>query len=245
MKDTTADPGKYEQALTAGRNSDPQNGWCVTPKSAQELKDGNVRTFTDENGTVGVGVAPDGDIVGVFKNKNGGPKKALDTMMPIAIEQGGDRLDCYGEGLVNLYAKYGFEPVARVEFNPEYANDGWTPDKGTPYIYVMKHNGDSADTVVDKMGTYPKYTDAQLDALPTYGKDDYDGAMAYRDSLMQKGTPGADSQGASTQDGQATGSNPTQVAQQTMPQEGQSAGHNGRPPTGRGSEPVGAHRRSA
>lgn len=189
VKDTTTEPGKYEQALTAGRNSDPQNGWCVTPKSAKELKDGNVRTFTDENGTVGVGVSPDGDIVGVFKNKDGGPKKALDTMMPIAIEQGGDRLDCYGEGLVNLYAKYGFEPVARVEFNPEYANEGWTPDKGTPYIYVMKHNGDSADTVVDKMGTYPKYTDAQLDALPTYGKDDYDKAMAYRDSLMQQAAP--------------------------------------------------------
>ena len=213
VKDTTTDPGSYEQALTAGRNSDPQNGWCVTPKSAQELKGGNVRTFMDENGTVGVGVAPDGDIVGVFKNKNGGPKKALDTMMPIAIEQGGDRLDCYGEGLVNLYAKYGFEPVARVEFNPEYANEGWTPDKGTPYIYVMKHNGDSADSVVDKMGTYPKYTDAQLNALPTYGKDDYDGAMAYRDSLMQQSQPTAQPEAQSAQPVQQ------QATQQGMPQE--------------------------
>lgn len=215
VKDTTTDPGSYEQALTAGRNSDPQNGWCVTPKSAQELKGGNVRTFMDENGTVGVGVAPDGDIVGVFKNKNGGPKKALDTMMPIAIEQGGDRLDCYGEGLVNLYAKYGFEPVARVEFNPEYANEGWTPDKGTPYIYVMKHNGDSADAVVDKMGTYPKYTDAQLNALPTYGKDDYDGAMAYRDSLMQQSQPAAQPEAQSAQPVQQ------QATQQGMPQEAQ------------------------
>lgn len=224
VKDTTTEPGKYEQALTAGRNSDPQNGWCVTPKSAKELKDGNVRTFTDENGTVGVGVAPDGDIVGVFKNKDGGPKKALDTMMPIAIEQGGDRLDCYGEGLVNLYAKYGFEPVARVEFNPEYANEGWTPDKGTPYIYVMKHNGDSADTVVDKMGTYPKYTDAQLDALPTYGKDDYDKAMAYRDSLMQQATPAQPTAQSAQQQTQAQSTQPVQqqAAPQEMPQEAQS-----------------------
>lgn len=224
VKDTTTEPGEYEQALTAGRNSDPQNGWCVTPKSAKELKDGNVRTFTDENGTVGVGVAPDGDIVGVFKNKDGGPKKALDTMMPIAIEQGGDRLDCYGEGLVNLYAKYGFEPVARVEFNPEYANEGWTPDKGTPYIYVMKHNGDSADTVVDKMGTYPKYTDAQLDALPTYGKDDYDKAMAYRDSLMQQSQPAAQPEAQSAQQqtqAQNTQPVPQQAAPQGMPQEAQ------------------------
>ena len=204
VRDTTADPVSYEQALTAGRNSDPANGWCVTPKSAQQLKDGNVRTFMNDNGTVGVGIAPDGDIVAVFKNKNGGPPKALDTMMPIAIEQGGDRLDCYGEGLAKLYAKYGFEPVARVEFNKTYANEGWTLDKGEPYIYVMKHNGDSADTVAQKMGTYPKITDDQLAALPTYGKNDYDAALAYRDSLMGKGSPQvADTSGQSTEGGQA------------------------------------------
>lgn len=189
VRDTTADPVSYEQALTAGRNSDPANGWCVTPKSAQALKDGKVRTFMNDNGTVGAGIAPDGDIVAVFKNKNGGPPKALDTMIPIAIEQGGDRLDCYGEGLAKLYAKYGFEPVARVEFNKTYANEGWTPDKGEPYIYVMKHNGDSADTVAQKMGTYPKITDDQLAALPTYGKNDYDAALAYRDSLISKPSP--------------------------------------------------------
>ena len=207
VRDTTADPVSYEQALTAGRNSDPANGWCVTPKSAQQLKDGNVRTFMNDNGTVGVGIAPDGDIVAVFKNKNGGPPKALDTMMPIAIEQGGDRLDCYGEGLAKLYAKYGFEPVARVEFNKTYANEGWTPDKGEPYIYVMKHNGDSADTVAQKMGTYPKITDDQLAALPTYGKNDYDAALAYRDSLMGKSSPQvADSPGQSTEGGQTDAS---------------------------------------
>lgn len=205
VRDTTADPVSYEQALTAGRNSDPANGWCVTPKSAQQLKDGNVRTFMNDNGTVGVGIAPDGDIVAVFKNKNGGPPKALGTMMPIAIEQGGDRLDCYGEGLAKLYAKYGFEPVARVEFNKTYANEGWTPDKGEPYIYVMKHNGDSADTVAKKMGTYPKITDDQLAALPTYGKEEYDAAIAYRDSLMGKGSPQvADSFGKSTEGGQSS-----------------------------------------
>lgn len=144
----------------------------------------------NDTGTVGVGIAPNGDIVAVFKNKDGGPPRALDTMMPIAIEQGGNRLDCYGEGLVRTYENYGFIPVARVEFNPEYANDGWTPDKGTPYIYFMMHNGDSADQVASNIRKYPHATQAQLDALPTYGKDDYDAAMAYRDSLMEKKSQG-------------------------------------------------------
>ena len=184
--DTTSDPASYEDALIAGRESDTANGWCVTPKSAKELAEGHVRTFMNADHTVGVGVAPDGDIVAVFKNKNGGPQKAMDTAIPIAIEQGGDRLDCYGEGLVRVYARYGFIPVARVEFNAEYANEGWTPEKGTPYIYVMMHNGDSASTVTENIGNYPKYTQEQLDALPTYGKEAYDDAMAYRNSLIEQ-----------------------------------------------------------
>jgi hypothetical protein len=186
LYDTSASPQEYEQALTAGRNSDPVNGWCVTPKSAQEMAEGNVRTMMNADGTVGVGIAPDGDIVAVFKNKNGGPRGALDTAMPMAIEMGGDRLDCYGKGLVKVYENYGFIPVARVEFNPEYANDGWTPDKGMPYIYVMMHNGDSAAGVTEKMHTYRHATATELDALPTYGKDSYDDAMAYRDELLRE-----------------------------------------------------------
>lgn len=183
---TTAEPQSYEKALMDGRNSDPENGWCVTFKPAKELADDNIRTFMNESGTTGFGIAQNGDIVAVFKNKNGGPKKALDTLMPIAIEQGGDRLDCYGEGLVRVYSQYGFVPVARVEFNPEYANDGWTPDKGNPYIYFMVHNGDAASVVAEKRGTYPQFTKEQLDALPTYGKENYEAAMEYRDGLLNQ-----------------------------------------------------------
>lgn len=146
--------------------------------------DENVRTFMNESRTVGVGVKPDGDIVAVFKNQNGGPKRALDTAMPMAIEMGGDRLDCYGEGLVRTYENYGFIPVARVEFNPKYANEGWTPDKGTPYIYFMVHNGDSADVVTEKIRTYNHATAEELAALPTFGKEAYDDAMSYRDNFI-------------------------------------------------------------
>lgn len=190
VRETTSQPDVYSAALYAGRDADSANGWCVTGKTGQELREEGVKTFMNDSGTVGVGVAQDGDIVAVFKNPNGGPARALDTLMPIAIEQGGDRLDCYGEGLVQAYENYGFTPVARVEFNPEYANDGWTPDKGTPYIYFMIHNGDSSATVVENMRKYPHMTAEQLNALPTYGKDDYDAAMEYRNSLLdsKKGT---------------------------------------------------------
>ena len=187
LVDSTNDSGAFSNALNEARNADTANGWAVTPKSAEELVEEGVRTVMSADGKAGLGVTTDGDIVAVFKNPNGGPKKALDTLIPAALENGGKKLDCYGPGLVDLYSRYGFIPVSRVTFNPEYANDGWTPDKGQPDIYFMVHNGDSADTVIANKGKYKVYTDAELEALPLYGKEAYDDAMAYRDAIIQQG----------------------------------------------------------
>ena len=139
----------------------------------------------DEGGTIGFALTDDGDIEAVFKNKqlNETPH-AMDGVIPQAIASGGVKLDCYGKGLVRIYERYGFVPVARVEFNEQYANPGWDKSKGTPYVYFMMHNGDSAETVVSNIGKYGHMTQEQLDALPTYGKDGYDQATAYRDSLL-------------------------------------------------------------
>lgn len=52
---------------------------------------------------------------------------------------------------MKMYAQEGFEPVAKVKFNPEYAPEGWDYEAlGEPYIYVMAHNGDSVDDVIKK-----------------------------------------------------------------------------------------------
>lgn len=199
------DAQTFVDALNEGRNSDVKNGWCVSPKEVSDLTQPGVKSYLAENGQAGF-VINNGDIEAVFTNKaKGAPKGLADSLMLRALSAGGNKLDCYGETLAKLYSKYGFEPVARVEFNKTYANEGWSPDKGEPFIYVMKHNGDSADTVAQKMGDYPKYSKEQLEALPTYGKNDYDAALAYRDSLMGKGSPqGADSSGKSTEGGQSS-----------------------------------------
>lgn len=202
-----SDAQTFVDALNEGRNSDVKNGWCVSPKEVSDLTQPGVKSYLAENGQAGF-VINNGDIEAVFTNKaKGAPKGLADSLMLRALSAGGNKLDCYGETLAKIYSKYGFEPVARVEFNKTYANEGWTPDKGEPYIYVMKHNGDSADTVAQRMGDYPRYSKEQLEALPTYGKNDYDAALAYRDSLMGKGSPQvADSSGQSTGGGQADAS---------------------------------------
>ncbi len=58
--------------------------------------------------------------------------------------------------MVDMYSRTGFEPVAKVRFNSEYAPEGWNFDElGEPYICVMAHNGESVDDVVRNMVLEP------------------------------------------------------------------------------------------
>ena len=183
LYDYSGDSAAYSSALDAARNADEKNGWCVTPQSPEELNGKKLRM--DASNSIGY-VLSDGDIEGVFKNKEKAEGKGmLDRVMPQAIAEGGNKLDCYGHGLVYVYERFGFIPVARVEFNPEYANPGWDESKGRPFIYMMMHNGDSADTVVRNIGQYDHLSMDQLKSLPTYDKDGYDEAASYRDSLLE------------------------------------------------------------
>lgn len=199
-QDVSANSTAFSHALDEARSADADHGWAVTPKTAEELSENGVRSFMDANGSTGFAIAQDGDIEAVFSNKaKGAPKGATKSTIPQAIALGGTKLDCYGSNLVKLYQQYGFEPVARVKFNPEYSNPGWDASKGTPDIYFMMHNGDSADTVVQKTGTYTPLTTADLAALPEM---DYDTAYAYRDNLLaQRGKPvnAEDTQGANAE----------------------------------------------
>lgn len=183
LQNFDADSAAFSSALEAARTADADHGWAVTPQSVEDLQGKTL--LMDEGGTIGFAVTADGDIEAVFKNKqlNHTPH-AMDGVMPQAIAAGGVKLDCYGKDLVRIYERYGFTPVARVEFNEQYANPGWDASKGTPYIYFMVHNGDSAETVAANIGKYPHMERSQLESLPTYGKEGYDQAAAQRDSLL-------------------------------------------------------------
>lgn len=180
----SADNAAFSSALTAARDADTRNGWAVTPEPGAKLDQRGARSFLTGNGTSGFAITPDGDIIGVFSNKAAGaPFGMTQQILPLAVANGGVKLDCYGERLVNLYERNGFVPVARVKFDPAQANPGWTPDKGSPDIYFMMHNGDSADTMVQNYGKYRLSTQEELNALPVMS---YDEAAAYRDNLISR-----------------------------------------------------------
>lgn len=169
----------------------------VSPKSVEELQQPGTITFMGEDGLSGALVTADGDIEAVFKNPASKTKRASTQLLITAVENGGNKLDCYGAELVNTYNRFGFEPVAKVAWNPDYAPDGWT--YGPKDVYVMKlQDGVDTNTVLQKLGRseadggFHRYTKAELDALPTM---EYDEALAYRDSLLK--TPSAMAEGVS------------------------------------------------
>lgn len=188
----------FSDALALAKTENP-NGASVDAKTVEELQGSIV--FMDENGTAGGAVKPDGDIVAVFKNSARNKGKNAGVAVTIeAIAHGGKKLDCYGNFLVNQYAKAGMVPVARVEYaygiNPEMdeyvrkqIQTGRIPKEPDVY-FMMLPQGTDADTAAQNIASkkYKQYTERQLKELPLM---DYDAAAEYRDNLIkQQGTTG-------------------------------------------------------
>lgn len=187
-----------------------KNGKAVSPKTVDELQQSGAKTFLSDDGMAGVLVTRDGDVEAVFKNPQSAYRKVSDDLIVTAIENGGTKLDCYGEGLARMYAAYGFTPVAVVDYNAEY-DPGLPASLHNPDVYVMMHNGDSAQTVAEKLGTY---AEPDFSNVRRFGKDDYDAALSYRDSLLeQRRTASTSTQ--KTSQGQSAQTTPEQAARTT------------------------------
>lgn len=186
LRDTTSDPQLFSSALEEARQNNP-HGLMVSGKTVEELSQPGTRTFMSADNMAGMLVTPDGDIEAVFKNPKSDARQAVTPLLITAVENGGRKLDCYGIGLVKKYNKNGFEAVAKIPFNEEYAPDGWT--YGKPDVYVLKlRDGVTAQDIAGRLGMneadggFHMQTDAELANLPVF--DDYDEALAYRDSLL-------------------------------------------------------------
>lgn len=127
-------------------------GAYVSQYSVKEYQEMSYLLLTlDEK--AGIAITKDNDIVSVF---NSGKKRGvLKTLLPVAIDLGGNKLDNYDGKLSALYELYGFEPVSMVKFNCHFAPDDWNYERdGMPDIVFWKHNGDSVAEVVCKFGSY-------------------------------------------------------------------------------------------
>ena len=178
----TTNDSQFDIAIKNAKNSN-KNGGCVDTHPKNELE--TFKLFLSNDGMAGVAVKPDGDITAVFKNSNSSAKGAVNDLIITARANGGEKMDCYGQFLVNSYEKCGYVPVARIPFNADYVDDPFLL-KTKPDVYAMMKNTDDIDTVIKKNAkkAYKLSSQEYLDNLPTY--TDYDEALKYRDELLKK-----------------------------------------------------------
>ena len=156
------------------------NGDCVTVHDADEY-DRN-ENYLSEDGLSGISITPDGDLISVF-NLQGGKGGFLKTVAPIVKEKV-KTLDCFNSNAQPLPTYYerafGFKTASVLEYN----HDVLVGDFGEDYA---RHFEETYGTAPVHFMVNPKYA-KDGDIIPRqFGKDDYDGAVAYRESLMRKG----------------------------------------------------------
>ena len=170
-----ATPEEFYEAIGQAKARNPYGPFVTQHEISDYAK---MRLFITTDKTAGIAITEDNNIVSVF---NGGEKRGvLKTLLPVAIEQGGRKLDNYNsQGLSSLYELYGFNPVSKVKFNSKFAPDDWNYERdGAPDVVFWIHNGDSAEDVVLNFGRY----EVPWDAVQEF--QTYEEAEKYRDDLI-------------------------------------------------------------
>lgn len=163
VKYRVVQPKEFIKALTAAKASVPEfDRWRVDiHDEADYAKD---KLFVTQGGSC-VAVEPNGNVISVCKNYN--EKIRGSVLLDIAVANGGNRLDAFGEGLYNFYTKNGFEPVSWTPFNEQYAPEGWKKkrDDLEPVIFYKLANKKVETTYEDfleKTKYHSEYSEAEL-----------------------------------------------------------------------------------
>lgn len=133
-------PEKFAAAVESMIDADPTMGSFLTVHPPEELTEHTLLTAAD--GRVGAAISPDGDAQNLFNND--GPPGMGSEMVGTVADKGAITLDCYAGFLPELYEKYGFRETGRMEFNAEYAPEGWDFDRfGEPDVVFMAYQPDA------------------------------------------------------------------------------------------------------
>jgi hypothetical protein len=126
---------------TSSRYGGWKPGWSEKPDASRFITERNRSTrpgflsplepsdiaqhdmLLSEDGKVGVGVSPEGDIQNLFNN--GGPKGAATEAVLEAMNRGGRTLDAFAGHLPGYYAQFGFRETGRMRFNRDFAPSNW------------------------------------------------------------------------------------------------------------------------
>jgi hypothetical protein len=176
----TKNAAEFQTAIAAAKNDGKQDdidkgtfgtkdskwyGASVHVYKVEEYEKMTMLLTSDKKG--GVATKPEGDIVSVFKHPKSTAKNLIGVVIPQAINHGGTHLDCFAGALPQMYAKYGFIPVAKVQFDDNFKPEDWNIARdGRPDIVFMVYepkNSNQQDEKLRELG--PKVKKA-IEELP-------------------------------------------------------------------------------
>lgn len=107
----------------------------LTPYKPEDMK--GWKTYLTGDG-VGYSLTDQDDIIGIFNNS--GRRGAGVEAVIEAIKNGGKTLDCIDGHLDKYYSKFGFNLKERIEWNDDYAPEGWNYEKyGRPTVSFWEY----------------------------------------------------------------------------------------------------------
>jgi hypothetical protein len=148
------DAEKFFNAITVAKANNAY-GAFVHAYSKEEYN--SMKLFLLNNGSkkgvAGIAVKENGDVVSVFKHPDCKiDRVATKLLLPKAIENGGNRLDCFNGMLPGIYAQIGFAPVAKVRFSESEAPSDWNYERdGKPDIIFMELKKDLSTTTHEQV----------------------------------------------------------------------------------------------
>jgi ribosomal protein L10 len=149
---------QYLDNINKAKAERPKKYWSVSVPEKQDVIDG---TIVETEGGQAI-VDKTGDIRGVFKYIGSKEENTGDKLVQKAIAAGGIKLDNFAlDNLMDIYQRNGFRVVARVEFNEEFAPEGWNKrEHGTPDVVAMIYDPEGKLDIEEKQFTKDEYYDA-------------------------------------------------------------------------------------
>ena len=146
-------PAQYADAMAAAIARMNEKGMkmalqvtALSEEDVQEIVDGGGKLFMTKDGLAGAYVDGNGYMGGLFKNPDSEFKAVSIPLQSIREQNGGKFYDAFATKLEDIYIGNGWKPVVRLDFDEQYAPEGWndpdSPLKDKPdVVFFVKGEG--------------------------------------------------------------------------------------------------------
>ena len=143
---------RFANAINKAKDSHKELGASVFAYSPEEYQ--QMKLFITPDNKAGFAIKPDGDIVSVFNHAKSKYRNISPTMMLLAVQEGGRKLDAFDVVLPRFYSQAGFKVSSRLPWSDAEAPVGWSKkaaekfNKGEPDVVFMHYDPDVNTTEV-------------------------------------------------------------------------------------------------